>query len=184
MGLYEMVYIMTCRVGRNAQAKCMTEIAQEVLNRGGVIRSLKNEGIVDLQFPMMRWGVKHLRGRYVTMVFDASGSALEEVMDNIKNGRTEVFRCLVLNRTGKIGHRIYGGLLVDPSEADIGMNLEADLPSFILQPSTKKDDATFEDELKGMRLFDDEPEAPKAKPRRASLEDEFLEGLDPLDDRD
>eukprot|EP00667_Euglena_gracilis_P030457 EG_transcript_42153 len=114
MPLYELVYLLSTKVDRARQAKVMASIASDVLTRGGVVRTLANEGICTMQAPMRRFGVKYEKGRYVHMVFDASPESLQELEDTITRKRPEVFRWLVTRKAlGRYQRTLQNPLLED-----------------------------------------------------------------------
>eukprot|EP00670_Eutreptiella_braarudii_P027723 CAMPEP_0174385176 /NCGR_PEP_ID=MMETSP0811_2-20130205/126423_1 /TAXON_ID=73025 ORGANISM="Eutreptiella gymnastica-like, Strain CCMP1594" /NCGR_SAMPLE_ID=MMETSP0811_2 /ASSEMBLY_ACC=CAM_ASM_000667 /LENGTH=144 /DNA_ID=CAMNT_0015539403 /DNA_START=36 /DNA_END=470 /DNA_ORIENTATION=+ len=123
MPLYEMVYILSTKVPRAQQSAVMSGIARDILAQGGVIRQLSNEGICQMQYTMRRFGVAHRRGRFVSMLFDASPLTVFMAEQKMARKIGEVFRWRIFRRD----QGSYRNQLGNPLDQDTPMDLTRDL---------------------------------------------------------
>eukprot|EP01012_Entosiphon_sulcatum_P036441 TRINITY_DN4646_c0_g1_i1.p1 TRINITY_DN4646_c0_g1~~TRINITY_DN4646_c0_g1_i1.p1 ORF type:complete len:111 (+),score=20.73 TRINITY_DN4646_c0_g1_i1:228-560(+) len=92
MPLYEVTYLLRPFLRKAEIASTMRETAKVVMDNGGVVRRISNEGICRVSHPIGN----ERAARYVTMLFDASDP---EQVRRLLATNNQVLRHIVLLRS-------------------------------------------------------------------------------------
>lgn len=94
MPLYEIIYYINPNASLPQTALTMKKMSEVVFKHNGVIRSLSNQGIIPLAYPMKRHQKRYLKGRLIVMLFDSSSRGFLEFRKELEK-EENIFRWIV-----------------------------------------------------------------------------------------
>mmetsp|Transcript_9853 Transcript_9853/g.36746 ORF Transcript_9853/g.36746 Transcript_9853/m.36746 type:complete len:164 (-) Transcript_9853:190-681(-) len=94
MPLYECIYYINPTATLPQTALTMKKLSEVVFKHNGVVRSLSNQGIIPLAYPMKRHQRRQTKARLVVMLFDCSSRGFLDFRKELEREEF-VFRWLI-----------------------------------------------------------------------------------------